>query len=72
MIGGSVFFTPVHALADSFDLLTEKGSVYSGSWKEGKRHGHGTMKYKNGDHYEGTWKENKRFVQMGKTPIPAA
>ena len=64
--------TKAYARADSFDLLTEKGSVYSGSWKEGKRHGHGTMKYKNGDHYEGTWKENKRFVQMGKTPIPAA
>ncbi len=31
--------------------------MYSGLWKDGGRHGHGTYMYANGDTYTGEWKD---------------
>lgn len=37
--------------------------VYSGSWKDGKKHGLGKMSYPNGDTYQGLWEAGKRHGQ---------
>ena len=34
------------------------GSIYSGQWKGGMRHGHGTMKWIDGASYQGEWQLN--------------
>ena len=36
------------------------GNSFSGEFYMGELHGHGTMKYKNGDVYEGQWNRNRR------------
>ena len=36
------------------------GSVYSGTWQEGKRHGTGKLTYLDGRVYDGAWKEGER------------
>ncbi|WP_373325949.1 hypothetical protein [Streptococcus suis] len=36
------------------------GGIYTGEWQDGKRHGHGTMKWTNGNYYEGEWLEDDR------------
>lgn len=33
---------------------------YIGEWKNGKKHGRGTHRYRNGDVYDGLWKDGKR------------
>lgn len=38
-------------------------SFYHGHFLNGKRHGEGTFKYKNGDMYSGMWKEGKKHGQ---------
>ena len=38
-------------------------SVYTGSMREGKLHGHGTYTWANGDRYEGEWREGKSHGQ---------
>lgn len=35
------------------------GSVYVGTWKDGKRNGEGTYKWVDGVEYKGTWKDGK-------------
>jgi hypothetical protein len=35
------------------------GIKYEGNWKNGKRHGKGTLTYPDGSKYEGEWKNNK-------------
>ena len=32
------------------------GGTYTGAWKDGKRHGQGTMKYADGTKRTGEWK----------------
>ena len=36
-----------------------KGGVYDGKWKDGKRHGRGKMTFSNGRVYDGEWKGGK-------------
>ena len=36
--------------------VTTDGDSYVGEWKDGKRHGTGTMNFSNGDVYFGEWK----------------
>ena len=36
------------------------GAKYEGDWKDGKRHGQGTLTWTNGNMYEGEWKDNKK------------
>lgn len=36
------------------------GEQYQGEWLDNKKHGKGTMTYKNGDRYEGEWEDNVR------------
>ena len=36
------------------------GQKYQGEWKDNRKHGKGTMVYKNRDKYEGGWVEDKR------------
>lgn len=38
------------------------GEQYAGEWLDNKKHGKGTMVYKNGDKYEGEWEENVRWA----------
>lgn len=35
------------------------GDSYAGEWKNGKKHGQGTLTYKNNDIYSGEWKQGK-------------
>ena len=37
--------------------------VASGTWVDGKLHGHGSMTFRNGDHYTGNFKHGKRHGQ---------
>jgi len=39
------------------------GSMYVGSWKDGKQHGQGTYTYYNGDKYVGEFKDGKQHGQ---------
>jgi hypothetical protein len=41
----------------------DNGDRYEGEWKDGKRHGQGTLYYKSGSRYEGEWKDGKRHGQ---------
>ena len=41
-------------------LYKEPQDLYRGEWKEGLRHGNGTMWYENGYIYEGDWKDGLR------------
>lgn len=43
---------------DDDDTLVEKAR-YEGNYKDGMKHGFGTMKFPTGDLYEGEWFENK-------------
>mmetsp|Transcript_32327 Transcript_32327/g.59780 ORF Transcript_32327/g.59780 Transcript_32327/m.59780 type:complete len:264 (+) Transcript_32327:189-980(+) len=40
-------------------LYKDLGGVYEGQFKDGKRHGIGTLKWADGDEYEGEWKAGK-------------
>jgi 1-phosphatidylinositol-4-phosphate 5-kinase len=33
--------------------------IYTGEWKDDRRHGEGEMIYKNGDSYKGHWEHNE-------------
>lgn len=35
--------------------------TYIGETKDGKRHGHGKLKYPNGDVYEGEWRKSTKY-----------
>ena len=40
------------------------GTVYKGAWKNGKRHGYGTIKFvRSGNIYEGEWLNGKQDGQ---------
>lgn len=39
--------------------IWEDGSIYTGQWKDDKRHGEGRQIYVDGDFYEGQWFQNK-------------
>ena len=39
------------------------GSVYSGEWKNGNKHGEGTITWANGDTYTGEWKDGNQHGQ---------
>lgn len=51
------------------DLLFRK--VYSGEWVDGKRHGKGTLEWKNGAIYQGQWKEDT-LSGIGSFYLPAS
>lgn len=38
----------------------EEGVEYEGQWKNGLRHGNGTLKYKNGAYYQGEWQNGMK------------
>ena len=39
----------------------EHKTSYTGSWKNGKREGHGEMIYKDGSMYRGLWRDGIRY-----------
>ena len=43
--------------------VTTDGDSYVGEWKDGKRHGTGTMNFSNGDVYFGEWKNARQHGQ---------
>ena len=45
-------------------ITDEEGNVYEGDVKDGKRHGKGTFKYKNGDSYQGQFFDNMRHGRV--------
>jgi len=51
---------------NKIDVLTSEpfdGKKYEGEWKDGKKHGQGTLTWANGSKYEGEWKDGKRHGQ---------
>lgn len=44
-------------------MTYRNGSVYTGGFLNGKRHGQGKMVYANGDVYEGAWSRGKMHGQ---------
>ncbi len=42
---------------------TSQGTTYTGAFKDGKRHGHGTYTGADGTTYTGEWKDGKRNGQ---------
>jgi len=45
------------------DLDVDQKNEYEGDFKDGQRHGSGTMRYSNGDVYKGNWAEGLRYGQ---------
>jgi len=41
----------------------KEGVVYEGEWKNGLRHGHGILKYRNGSVYDGLWERGMKWGQ---------
>lgn len=42
-------------------MIWSDGSVYKGSWKDGKRHGYGSIKFfRSGNVYQGEWLNGKQ------------
>lgn len=37
--------------------------IFKGDWKDGMKHGHGTMTYLSGNIYQGEWKDNLKHGQ---------
>ena len=46
--------------AESGRCIYEDGSIYEGSWKTGRRNGHGNYYFPDGSKYEGKWIGDKR------------
>lgn len=46
--------------AESGRCIYEDGSCYEGSWRTGRRNGHGNYYFSNGNKYEGKWIGDKR------------
>jgi len=42
-------------------LTSTDGEKYEGKWKNGKKHGQGTMTWSSGGKYVGEWKDGKRW-----------
>ena len=40
--------------------MCHTGATYEGAFKANNFHGHGRMRYPNGDSYEGEWADDKR------------
>ncbi len=40
--------------------MDSKGTKYEGDWKEGKKHGYGTIVWPDGKKYEGLWDDDKQ------------
>lgn len=47
---------------DSKDKIPDN-ELYFGEWKDGKRHGQGTLKCMDGSNYVGEWKDGKKMVK---------
>jgi len=47
--------------------LWENGTKYMGEWKDGKRHGQGTMTYHDGSKFVGKWKDGRKNGQGTET-----
>ena len=43
--------------------MSSGGSEYVGAWKDGKRHGHGTMTWDDGHEYVGVWNHGEPVAQ---------
>lgn len=39
----------------------KEGVVYEGEWKNGLRHCHGVLKYRNGSVYDGQWERGMKW-----------
>jgi len=51
---------------NKIDVLTSEpfdGKKYEGEWKDGKKHGQGTLTWASGAKYEGEWKDGKKHGQ---------
>jgi hypothetical protein len=48
----------------TFNVYTyDNGDRYEGEWKNGERHGKGTMDYADGNKYTGTWVNGEKLGQ---------
>lgn len=56
-----LFVLEIIALITNYAFKKSDGTIYTGDWEMGLRHGHGVMRYADGTVFEGQWWKDRRI-----------